>query len=364
MPGAGGPSKRERIDLATIERRKPTMRDVCNLAGVSAMTVSRVLAAPDKVSPKTRVKVLKAIEQIGYVPDHNAGSLSSNRSKFVALILPTLTNSNFADTAQGLTEVLDQYGYRPLIGYSSYSQEREEELVRAMLARRPDAIVLVGGIHSKGAMVMLHQSGVPVVETWDRPTQPIDAAIGYSNTEAGRLAAQYLISLGHKKIAALGAREDRPERDFRGEQRLAGFAATLLEAGLSDKLVIRVDSPPISFTQGARAMRELLQQAPDVEAVFVVSDLPAVGAVMECHRQGVRVPEQISIMGFGNFEVGAQCYPSLTTISVDAQQIGRRTGEYLMALLTGNGEKRAEPGLTVDLGFELLVRDSTRAKGG
>lgn len=338
------------------------MRDVCNLAGVSAMTVSRVLAAPDKVSPKTRTKVLKAIEQIGYVPDHNAGSLSSNRSKFVALILPTLTNSNFADTAEGLTEVLDRHGYRPLIGYSSYSLEREEELIRAMLARRPDAIVLVGGVHSKAATVMLHQSGVPVVETWDRPQHPIDAAIGYSNADAGRLAAQYLISLGHRKIAALGAREDQPERDFRGEQRLAGFSAALVEAGLSDKLVIRLDHPPISFTQGATAMRQLLVEAPDVEAVFVVSDLPAVGAVMECHRQGIRVPEQISIMGFGNFEVGAQCYPSLTTISVDAQQIGRRTGEYLMDLLASSSPNPSETASTVDLGFELLVRASTRAR--
>lgn len=326
------------------------------------MTVSRVLATPDKVSAKTRIKVLRAVEQIGYVPDHNAGSLSSNRSKFVALILPTLTNSNFADMAEGLTEVLDQHGYRPLIGYSSYSLEREEELIRAMLARRPDAIVLVGGIHSKAATVMLHQSGVPVVETWDRPQHPIDTAIGYSNIEAGRLAAQYLISLGHKRIAALGAREDRPQRDFRGEQRLAGFAAALLEAGLSDNLIIRVDHPPISFTQGATAMRDLLREAPDVEAVFVVSDIPAVGAVMEAHRQGYRVPEQISIMGFGNFEVGEQCFPSLTTISVDAQQMGRRTGEYLMDLLTSSEPASGAPGSAVDLGFELLVRESTRPK--
>ena len=345
--------------LTAVERRKPTMRDVCNLAGVSAMTVSRVLATPDKVSPQTRSKVLRAVEQLGYVPDHNAGSLSSKRSKFVALILPTLTNSNFADMAEGLTEVLAVHGYRPLIGYSSYSLEQEEELIRAMLARRPDAIVLVGGIHSKASTVMLHQSGVPVVETWDRPEHPIDAAIGYSNFEAGRMAAQYLMSLGHRRIATLGALQDPLVRDFRGEQRLAGFSAALQQAGISDELMIRLDKPPISFTQGASAMRQLLQQAPDVEAVFVVSDLPAVGAVMECNRQGYRIPEQISIMGFGNFEVGAQCYPSLTTISVDAQQMGRHTGQYLMDLLAADRPVDGPSGSTVDLGFELLVREST-----
>lgn len=325
------------------------------------MTVSRVLAAPEKVAPKTRQRVLEAVEQLGYVPDHNAGSLSSSRSKFVSLILPTLTNSNFADTAQGLTESLDPHGYRPLIGYSSYNLEREEELIRAMLARRPDAFVLVGGIHSKAATLLLHRSRVPVVETWDLPQPPIDTAIGYSNFEAGRLAAQYLLSLGHRRLGALGALEDQPKRDFRGEQRLAGFAAALREAGLDGDCVIRLDAPPLSFTQGARAMRHLLQQHPDREAVFVVSDLSGVGAVMECHRQGIGVPEQMSIIGFGNFEAGAQCYPSLTTISVDAQGIGRRTGKYLMSLLAGDGETR--DGLSLDLGFELLVRDSTRARG-
>lgn len=340
------------------------MKDVCNLAGVSAMTVSRVLAAPDKVSPKTRAKVLSAVEQLGYVPDYNAGSLSSKRSKFVALILPTLTNSNFADMAEGLTEALAPHGYRPLIGYSSYSVEQEADLVRAMLARRPDAIVLVGGNHSKAATVMLHQSGIPVVETWDLPTAPIDAAIGYSNFEAGRLAAQYLVSLGHTRIAALGPRQDEARRDFRGEQRLAGFSAALAEAGLGDSHMIRLAQPPISFTQGASAMAQLLEQAPDVQAVFAVSDLAAVGAVMECYRRGIRIPEQISIMGFGGFEVGEQCFPSLTTISIDAQQIGHRTGVYLMDILDGEGSSARTSGHVVDLGIKLLVRDSTAKRPG
>lgn len=339
-----------------MQRSKPTMRDVCSLAGVSAMTVSRVLTKPEKVSPHTREKVLRAIEQLGYVPDDNAGSLSSKRSKFVALILPTLTNSNFADTAQGLAEVLEPHGYRPLIGYSSYSMEREEVLIRAMLARRPDAIVLVGGIHSKAATVMLHQSGIPVVEIWDMPRDPIDVAIGYSNVEAGRLAGQYLVSLGHTKIAALGPREDGPNRDFRGEQRIAGFTAALREARLSTELITRNSTPPISFTEGANDMRDLLARAPDVEAVFVVSDLPAIGALMECARQGRRVPDEISIIGFGNFEVGTQSYPALTTVSVDAQQIGRRTGEYLLGLFELGPTESAR---TIDLGFELRVREST-----
>lgn len=335
------------------------MRDVANLAGVSVMTVSRVLADRQKVSAKARARVLRAVDQIGYVPDHNAGSLSSQRSHFVALILPTLTNSNFADTAEGLTEVLTTHGYRPLIGYSSYSLEQEEALIRVMLARRPDAIVLVGAEHTKAAVILLHQSGIPVVEIWERPQHPVDIAIGYSNVDVGRLAAQHLIALGHTRIAALGAGQAGDVSDLRGEQRLAGFSTALMEAGISADLVIRTARPPFSFTQGADAMKLLLAQAPDVQAVFVVSDLPAVGAVMECHRQGICVPEQISIMGFGNFEVGVQCVPSLTTVSVNARLIGQRTGEYLVDLLDSPEPAGKTRPATVDLGFELLVRTST-----
>ena len=348
--------------MAAPDKRKPTMRDVCRLAGVSAMTVSRVLRNGATVSPETRLKVLRAIDQIGYVPDQNAGSLSSSRSHFVALVLPTLTNSNFGDTAEGLTEILGPAGYQPLIGYSRYRIAQEEAVVRTMLARRPDAIVVAGSEHTKACTLMLHQSGVPVIEIWDRPQQPIDISVGYSNEEAGRLAARHLISLGHRRIAGLGAEEGGEGRDFRGEQRLAGFSAALVEAGLSDELVIRSGETPVSFTHGARAMSLLLERAPDVEAVFAVSDLSAVGALMECMRRGIRVPEQISIMGFGNFEAGRQCVPSLTTISIDAQLIGRRTGQILLELLNSkDGPAMVRPA-AIDLGFELCVRQSTAAR--
>ncbi|MGV3490065.1 MAG: LacI family DNA-binding transcriptional regulator [Devosia sp.] len=340
------------------------MRDVCNLAGVSVMTVSRVLATPDKVSPKTRERVLRAIEQIGYVPDLNAGSLSSKRSRFVALILPTLTNSNFADMAAGLTEALAEHGYRPLIGYSNYGTAQEEELIRTMLARRPDAMVLVGAVHSKAATIMLHTSGIPIVETWDLPEHPLDVAIGHSNEGIGRLAAQHLISLGHKRIAGLSGRTDGAMRDFRGERRMSGFAEALRSAGLSDEWIIRAGDPPISFTEGAEAMRLLLQREPKgVDAVFAVSDLAAFGAIMECHRQGLSVPDDISIMGFGNFEVGAQTVPSITTISVDPVSIGRRTGEYLMDLLEPELPGALPQERRVDLGFKLIERASTAAAG-
>jgi LacI family transcriptional regulator, gluconate utilization system Gnt-I transcriptional repressor len=341
---------------------KPTMSDVSRLAGVSKMTVSRVLTEPALVAEETRNRVLQAIEQLRYVPDRVAGSLSSRRTGFVAAILPTLMNANFADTAHGLTEELRRAGYQLLIGYTLYRLDEEENLIRAMLARRPEAIVLTGMVHTREATRLLLEAGVPVVEIWDIGERPIDQAVGFSNDEIGRVAARTLIGLGHRRIGALGPAAEGAARDFRGEDRLAGFIATLREAGLADDLILRHPSVPLSFTEGANLMGALLDRAPDVEAVFAVSDLLAVGAIMECHRRCVRVPETVSILGFGDFEIGRQCVPSLSTIRIEARAIGRRAAEVILEAVNATVPVNDRTPVS-DLGFHVLARDSTRAAG-
>ena len=339
--------------------RKPTMQDVARLAGVSTMTVSRVLTEPGVVAEETRERVQRAVEQLGYVPDKVAGSLSSRRTGFIAAILPTLTNANFADTAHGLTEVLRRAGYQLLIGYTMYGLAEEERLIRAMLARRPEALVLTGATHTKVASQLLHGAGIPIVEIWDVPPRPIDHAVGFSNREVGRMAARHLLALGHRRLGALGPRAEGDARDFRGEERLAGFAAVLQEQDVARAVVIDQERVPLSFEQGARSLAALLEVAPDVEAVFAVSDLLAVGALMECHRRGIRVPRDLSLIGFGDFEIGRQCVPALTTIRIDARDIGLRTGELLLRLLDSKARTGAEPSDLIDVGFALVQRETT-----
>ena len=340
--------------------RKPTMQDVARLAGVSKMTVSRVLADPGLVAEETRERVQRAVEQLGYVPDRVAGSLSSRRTGFIAAILPTLTNANFADTAHGLTEVLRRAGYQLLIGYTMYGLAEEERLIRAMLARRPEALVLTGATHTRVATQFLHAAGIPVVEIWDLPTAPVDHAVGFSNREVGRMAARHLLALGHRRLGAIGPRAEGEGRDFRGEERLAGFAAALQEQGAEPAVVIDREPVPLSFEQGARSLAALLEAAPDLEAVFAVSDLIAVGALMECHRRGIRVPKDLSLLGFGDFEIGRQCVPALTTIRIDARGIGSRTGELLLRLLDGQAHPSVQPSPgPIDVGFDLVQRQTT-----
>ena len=236
-----------------------------------------------------------------------AGSLSLRRTGFIAAVLPTLTNTNFADTAHGLTDALRPEGYQ-------------------------------------------------------HPDRPIDHAVGFANLEVGRAAARYLIEQGHRRIAAIGPAGDGPVADHRAMRRLDGFAAMLGEAGLAADLVTRQGATPFSFTQGAEAIGQPLEHTRAMTAACAVSDLSAIGAVTECQRRGISVPDGLSIMGFGDFEIGRVCMPSLTTIRVDARGIGVETGRLILEMLGGEWSPAqiVPPEALDDLGFEIIERQSVQ----
>jgi LacI family gluconate utilization system Gnt-I transcriptional repressor len=335
--------------------RLPTIRDVSRLAGVSRMTVSRVVRDPGVVSPDTRARVNRAIADLGYVPDRAAGSLGSRRTGFIALILPTLTNANFASAAHGLTEVLRQADYDLLIAYTDYSLAEEERQLRNLLARRPEAIVLTGAVHERNASRMLLSADIPVIELADLPRRPIEHAVGFSNYEAGRTAARYLLKREFLRIGAVAGSTQGDVIDHRGEERIRGFEDELRLAGRSTDLVLRHGSAPVSYEHGAAAARVLLRRDPKPDAVFAVSDLSAVGVVMECARLGVEVPRDLSVMGFGDFDIGAQINPALTTIHVDFRALGRTTGQLLLEVLADGA---AQTPRVVDVGLSVVERTS------
>ena len=301
----------------------PTMADVAKKAGVSTMTVSRALKEGSQVSQPTREKILDAVNELGYVLDQAAGSLSSRKTGFIAAIVPSINNSNFADTARGITDQLERTDLQLLLGYTDYSDEKEERLVEAMLRRRPEGVILTGGSHTERTRRMLKNAGVPVVETWDLPARPIDQVVGFSNEEAMRLLIKTLAGRGYRKFGYIGG---TTTRDSRGEQRRKGFVRAIDELGLPPGRIASVGVPPISIEQGGQAIVSLLDRWPDTELVACVSDLSAFGALMECKRRGMRVPEDIAIAGFGDYEVAAFSHPGITTVNVDCYGIGTAGG--------------------------------------
>ncbi len=334
------------------------MRDVARAAGVSRMTVSRALKKDSPISSETRERILKVVRDMNYVPDQMAGSLTTKRSGFVAVLVPSLNNLHFAETVQALTEELEGIGQQILLGHTDYSSEREEQIVEAMLRRRPEAIVLSYDGHSDRTVALLSDANVPVIELWERPEGPIGHTIGFSNLEAAAEMTTALIDRGYCNIAFLGEADDAWTR---GAARRAGFVRAMEAAGLSAHRMVMTGKPPLSIEDGAAAVPDLLARFPDTDCIFCVSDAPAFGALSALASMNKRVPEDIGIVGFGNFEVSRFSTPAITTVVVDPQRIGRATGRLISALLAeSNPANATAQHLSVDV--QLSFRGSTQKK--
>lgn len=334
-----------------------TMAEVAVMAGVTKMTVSRVLRHPEKVNPSTRDHVRKAMKQLGYVPNRVAGSLTSGASGLVATIVPTLRHSLFADTLEGLSDVLSDAGMDLIVSSSAYRTDVEEGQIRSLLERRPDALVLTGLTHTEGAKQLLRGFRIPVVETWETGDAPVDMVVGYSNRDAAHAMTVELVQAGYRRIAFVNGPSLNNER---ARHRAEGYLAALQEAGLSAPPIHVVhDEAAILPETGARAIRTLRSEHPDVDAVFFTSDVFAVGAILACRDIGVAVPGEIGIAGFHDLEIGRVVSPNLTTVHVPALEMGRKAAEMILRCLAG--ERPASE--RCDLGFSILQRESTRRHG-
>ena len=339
-----------------IRHRHPTMADVAERAGVSKMTVSRTIKGGGQVSESARKRIQAAIDELGYVLDQTAGAFSSKRSGFVAVIQPSINNSNFADTARGITAAIADSGRQLLLGFTDYRVENEEKLVEAMQRRRPEGIILTGGSHTDRTRRLLAAAAVPVIETWDLPAKPIDHVVGFSNVDAASAMVHRLYERGYRNIAFIGGTSNR---DDRGAERRLGYTSAIEELGLPRGRVVSFGEPPISMEQGAEAIVHLVQQWPDVDAAVCVSDLSAFGAVMECHRRGWAVPKRIAVAGFGDFDVSRCCHPRITTVAVDGQEIGRAAGALLLRSIDAAQKGLRLAAETVLIPFQVLEREST-----
>lgn len=336
------------------------MADVAARVGVSKMTVSRALSRVGRSrrsdSEALRQRILAACQEMGYVIDQTARTFSSKRSGFVAALVPALNNSNFSDTAHALTAALEHSGLQVLLGYTDYKTEAEERLLRAMLSRRPEGVVVTGGVHTPAARKLLKTAGIPVIETWDLPARPIEHCVGFSNAGAMADLVQQLHGLGHRRMAFIGG---APQSDARGAERRQGFTQAMRSLGLDPSRQLSIGEAPVSMAHGAQGLAQLLAAWPDTQAVVCVSDHPAFGALAECQRRGIAVPRQLAIAGFGGFEVGASCHPQLTTVAVDCAGIGRAAGDLLLRAIAAAREGRRLQPETVQVPYRVDLHAST-----
>ena len=239
--------------------------------------------------------------------------------------------------------------------YISYRGGTFPELdVEAVLRRRPEGVILTGGVHTPQTRRMLSSAGIPVIETWDLPPEPIDQVVGFSNEEAMRMLITTLAAKGYRRFGYVGG---RTTRDSRGEQRRKGFMRALDELGFVPGRIVSWGVPPISIEHGGPAIMTLLERWPDTEVVAFVSDLPAFGALMECKRRNIQVPERVAIAGFGDYEVGGFSHPRMTTVNVDCYGIGKLAARRVIELLQAGSRNRHDEIILTS--FRVVEREST-----
>lgn len=326
--------------------RAPTLEDVARAAGLSSMTVSRALNTPQLVRPKTVEKVLAAVKATGYIPNALAGGLASRRSKLIAVVVPQINNNMFVDTIQAISDELAMRGYHMLLCVAGYTQQTEADLVAALLSRRPDGIVLTGIHHSTDLKKVILNASVPVVEIWDLTPTPLDMLVGFSHEKVGQATAEYLLRKGYRRPGLLWT------VDKRASQRKAGLCEALARHGITDPLSVDV-ALPARFTSGREGLSQLLALG-ESDVIVCSSDTLAQGAIVEAQARGMRVPQDLAVIGFGDLDFAAGNNPAITTVSVDRKIIGQRAATLLMERIEGvrSGEE------IVDIGFHFIERES------
>jgi LacI family gluconate utilization system Gnt-I transcriptional repressor len=318
-------------------------------AGVSIMTASRALSQPQLVSEATRLKVEQAVDELGYVPNRAARALASAQSHVIVVLVPSLSNAVFPAVLDGIHDAVGPSRYQLLIGNTHYSDAEEEKLLRIYLQSNPDGILLSSLSHSPPVAAMLASSKVPVVSMMDLADSPDVLSVGFSQLDAGMEMTRYLIGKGYRRIGFIAAQLD--ERTLR---RADGYRQAMQAAGLYDpRLEIMVpDSSTIAL--GAELMGRMIDNVPDVDAVFCCNDDLAHGAVFYCQRRGIPVPSQIAITGFNDLPASAWMVPSLTTIDTPRYRIGYEAATLLLQVIAGKEPEQKR----IDLGFTLRQRES------
>lgn len=328
---------------------RTTLAAVAAHSGVSTMTASRALNQPDLVSEAVRLRVEQAVATLGYVPNRAARALASRQSNVIVVLVPSLSNFVFNAVIDGIQDVVDAANYQLLIGNTRYSDAEEEKLLNIYLQSNPDGILLSGLTHSPRVKQLLATSGVPVVSMMDLATNPEQLSVGFSQHEAGQTMTRYLIDKGHKRIGFIGA-----QLDERTLSRAAGYRKVMQDAKLADERLELMVPDASSIALGAELLGRMLAQAPDVDAIFCCNDDLAHGAIYQCQRRGIAVPEQLAIAGFNDLPASAWMKPSVTTISTPRYRIGFEAATLLRNVIAG----RAPAVGQIDLGFTLMPRES------
>jgi LacI family gluconate utilization system Gnt-I transcriptional repressor len=348
------PRTPHRSRAALAQGKRATLKDVARRAGVGLITASRVLREPDKVSPALKVRILAAIDELGYVANQVASGLASGASRVVPVLIPTLAHSVYVPFLNGVHTELDRHHYEVLLGTTEYHEQTEAQLVETFLGWFPAGLLIAGVDHTpitRRRLARAVELGMPVVEFMELTDDPLDINVGFAHQAVGAAVAEYFVRQGYKHIAYAGA---QATHDHRSARRVEGFRAALAARRLPSHYDLRSEET-FSMALGGRLLAKLLENYPQIEAVFFANDDLAAGAVLEARRRGISIPEGLAVMGFNDLEISSAMLPPISTVNVDQAGMGRIAAQLLVEKLGGRSpaEKR------VDTGFRIIERETT-----
>ncbi|MEL6617863.1 MAG: LacI family DNA-binding transcriptional regulator [Pseudomonadota bacterium] len=330
----------------------PTLDDVARQAGVSTATVSRCLNGSQKVTDKTREKVMQAVEALGYTPNFGARAMAARRTYTMGAIIPTMENAIFARGVQAFQEQLHKGGYTLLVSSSAYRPELEAEQVRALVARGADALLLIGYDRNPSVYEHLERRGMPYLLAWAYNKDSPHPAIGFDNRASMATLTGAVLDKGHRDIAIISGIVAGNDR---AAERLRGIRECLAARGLDPDKAPMIETP-YEIENGANAFETLMQADQRPTVVMCVNDVLAVGAMQRARDMGLEVPGDVSITGFDDIELARIVTPQLTTVHVPHREMGRLAAQELMHMLDD-----ARPGVSTELQSKVCLRGSLRA---
>jgi LacI family gluconate utilization system Gnt-I transcriptional repressor len=306
--------------------KRATLSDVATAAGVSKMTASRALRGAGEVSAASIEKVQAAARALGYVGNHLAMSLSSQRADLIGVVVPSLSNAVFAEVLGGIAEALGGSGLQPVFGVTDYDEDQEYGVIRNLLSWNPAGLIVTGLDQPAQTRLLLENAGIPVVQIMDLDGTPVDASVGFSQVAAGRAMAEALLAEGRRRFGYVGC---GLERDKRAAKRLAGFTQALAAAGLG--WVGQAHAPGGSSTgEGRRLTAQLLAQHPELDCLYYSNDDVALGGVFHTLSPGEAAPAGLRLAGFNGLEFVATMPVPLATSVTPRREIGHSAAQIVL----------------------------------
>ncbi len=329
-----------------------TIQDVAQMAGVSPATVSRALHSPHLVSKATRENIERIIRENNYIYNAAAADLSRRKSSILGVFIPTTGGTVFASTVGAIEEYAYERGFPVMVSNTRYDPEIEAVLLHKCLERRMAGVILTGYCQANEQLILsMAEKGLPCLVAWEILPESVPLSyVGIDNYQAAFEATDYLLGLGHRRVGLIvGPRSGI----LRARRRYDGYAAALEARGIPCDPALVIERHP-TMLNGKEAMSRLLRLPKPPTAVFAASDFMAIGAMAAARERGLRVPEDISLMGFDDIEFTNYTSPPLTTVRVPSWDIGHLAVSLLMDMVeSGDGQPRR-----LCLDTQLMLRKS------